>query len=148
MARQCLLGLYGTKCAQIPYRLLSNWRHSYGSNDKEDRPALFQFDGGDNAGDKFNKMRAEGHLFVDVNTINGWKDEKGFGRVAQCLEREIEEVSRTADERGHRKGRERSRNWAMSIIHGLFEWVYGRFPGIKRFLITELFPHYAAHFFI
>lgn len=90
MTRQCILGMFGTKCARIPYRsplsingnqskqnnifcvcsVISNWRHTSSSASlSASSSPLFQFDGGDGAGDKFAKMRTAGYLFVDIATI-------------------------------------------------------------------------------
>ncbi|KAL3103182.1 hypothetical protein niasHS_002368 [Heterodera schachtii] len=200
MARQCLLGMHGAKCAQIPYRVLSNWRQAIeiNENGEDDGAALFQFDGGENTGDKFEKMRVEGHLFVDLNSIGEWNDEEkgkweNGERKAKCngrgreqkdargtesegqswraTEKRGEESANRTEKSANRTEKNRNRteksanrtkksanrtkksanrtkksaNRTMVAIHALFEWIHGLFPGIKQFLIVDLFPHYAAH---
>ncbi|KAL3117986.1 hypothetical protein niasHT_005229 [Heterodera trifolii] len=164
--------MHDAKCAQIPYRVLSNWRQTIeiNENGEDDGAALFQFDGGENTGDKFEKMRAEGHLFVDLNSIGEWNDEEkgkweNGERKAKCngkggeqkdgrgtesegqswsaTEKRGEESANRTEKSANRT--EKNRNRTMVAIHALFEWVHGLFPGIKRFLIVQLFPHYAAH---
>uniref|UniRef100_A0A914MKY8 Nucleotide-diphospho-sugar transferase domain-containing protein n=1 Tax=Meloidogyne incognita TaxID=6306 RepID=A0A914MKY8_MELIC len=69
MNRLCIQKAFGVECGQINYSIISNWRMSSTLKEhSEDSPPLFQFDGDDGSTDKFNKIKNEGYLFVDLTT--------------------------------------------------------------------------------
>lgn len=90
-------------------------------------PPLFQFDGDDGSTDKFNKIKNEGYLFVDLTTKKCLPDNLNIKNQGNSSKNKL---------------------FLLSFIHNIFEFFYFQFPSIKYFLLANLFPYYAAYFFI
>jgi hypothetical protein len=113
---------------------------------------LFQFDGGDRAVDKFEKMRSQGYLFVDPATIPSEQAPNEEAKV-KCLTEEGRSSGKMPVAEGQpnassgNNGQWRA-NDLMAFVHSTFEFVNARFPSLKEFLLTNIFPYYAAYLFI
>lgn len=82
-------------------------------------------------------MKSQGFLYVDINSVVNSEKQQTIKCLPEYLiKTNIKECFNN------------EKNVLLSLIHNVFEFVCLQFPQLKHFLLTKLFPYYAAYLFI